>query len=47
MKKIFKYIFAGFVGCASLSSCLDDALQTAPLCPEMVCWQTLMRRWFL
>ena len=30
MKKIFKYIFAGFVGCASLSSCLDDALQTAP-----------------
>ena len=30
MKKIFKYILAGFVGCASLSSCLDDALQTAP-----------------
>lgn len=30
MKKLFKYMFVGLMGCATLSSCLDDALETAP-----------------
>ncbi|HIZ01811.1 MAG TPA: RagB/SusD family nutrient uptake outer membrane protein [Candidatus Bacteroides merdipullorum] len=30
MKKIFNYMFAALVGCATLTSCLDDALETAP-----------------
>ena len=30
MKKLFKYMFVGLTGCATLSSCLDDALETAP-----------------
>ena len=30
MKNILKYTFAGLMGCAVLTSCLDDALETAP-----------------
>lgn len=30
MKKLFKYMFVGLMGCATLSSCLDDALETTP-----------------
>ena len=30
MKKLFKYMFVGLMGCATLSSCLDDALETSP-----------------
>ena len=30
MKKIFHYMFAALVGCATLTSCLDDALETTP-----------------
>lgn len=30
MKRIFQYIFAGLVGCATLTACSDDALETSP-----------------
>ena len=30
MKKIFNYMFAGLLGCAALSGCADDALETTP-----------------
>lgn len=30
MKKIFKYLFVGLIGCTTLSSCLESALETAP-----------------
>ena len=30
MKKIFNYMFAALVGCATLTSCLDSALETSP-----------------
>ena len=30
MKKIFHYMFAALVSCATLTSCLDDALETTP-----------------
>ena len=30
MKKIFNYMFAALAGCATLTSCLDSALETSP-----------------
>lgn len=30
MKKIFKYAMVGLLGCVTLSSCLESALETSP-----------------